>query len=71
MKEFKSYTMHNLKKRDAINIIEGILLMGFSRDDYRVVYFAEDQSELKITNERLHWVIKSMSKLRRQKNKGK
>lgn len=57
--------------RDVINLATAIAKMGYSQEDYRVVHFGSHQAELKVTNKELHWLLKSMSKLVRQKDMDK
>lgn len=69
MQDFKSYSMDKMKAKDVLNIQEAIKRMGFDSSDYKIVHFGSYGIELKIQNKELHWMIKSITKLQRQKNK--
>jgi hypothetical protein len=67
----KTYSLGDMKQRDIVNLLNAINMLGFGAQDYRVVYFGSHSKELKVTNQELHWVLKSMSKLRRVKTYSK
>jgi len=60
-----------MKERDVSNISVAIRKMGFVDTDYKIIHFGANDIELKVTNEELHWFIKSFSKLNRAKTKTK
>jgi hypothetical protein len=69
MGKFKSYTMDRLKARDVLNLQTAISKMGFTSSDYKIVHFGSHGIELKVRNQDLHWMIKSITKLDRKKRR--
>ena len=69
--KIKTYSLEDMKERDLEALFQLIYMLGFSSSDYRVVYFGSHSKELKIMNSELHWVLKSISKLRRVKQVNK
>ncbi len=69
MSRFKSYNMSNMKARDVLNLQSAIKAMGFKEDEYKIVHFGSHDIELKVKSQELHWMIKSITKLHRQKRK--
>lgn len=63
----KTYSMYGLKDKDILNIQYIIMKLGFDNNDFRIFNFSDSGSELKIMNEELHWMIKSVTKLQRIK----
>ena len=59
--------MRGMKARDVLNLQTAKERMGFNGDDYKIIHFGSHGIELKIRNEELHWMIKSITKLQRQK----
>ena len=60
----KTYSIDGMKPRDVAILIETMESLGFGNDDFRIMHF-KNSMELKVTNRKLHWILKSMSKLRR------
>ena len=69
MPKFKSYKMSNMKARDVLNLQSAIKKMGYKEGDYKIVHFGSHDIEMKIKNQELHWIIKSITKLQRQKRR--
>ncbi len=67
--KIKSYSLSNMKNRDIVNMLNTINKMGYGPDDYRIVHFGSHASELKVMNQELHWMLKSMTKMDRQKHR--
>ncbi len=67
---FKTYSMENMKARDVLNLQTSIKKMGFKEDEYKIVYFGSHDIELKVKNQELHWMLKSINKLRRNRRGG-
>ena len=67
--KIKTYSFSGMKQRDVVNLLNVINNLGFGPSDYRVVYFGSHSEELKVVNQELHWMLKSISKLKRRKSK--
>ena len=63
----KTYSLNNMKERDMANLFRVIHELGFGPESIRIVYFGSHSKESKLTDQKLHWVLKSLSKISRQK----